>query len=303
MFLPQVGLPLKYFFEDKAMLLGNGSKGTSVYVGIMEDGSEVAVKRMLQQACEDLAENEDKILSLTTKSPFIVNYRNFVKDTTFVYLIVDLCEETLKEHVKSKTIKHLRENGPRMIKQILSGLKFLHDLGILHRDLKPSNVLVDIEGRMRLADFGLSRFLNEDESTVHTDPKGTLGWMPSEVIEAMNTREIGRFKKKSDIHVAGMIAFFILTKGEHPFGNSLPDCMANIFDGNPVNLANLEDLEAKQFVSWLIHHNIDDRPYAREALSYPFLDQVEIYEGLHKPIISLVVDEDDEHDQHDMVVD
>jgi hypothetical protein len=124
--------------------------------------------------------------------------------------------------------------------------------------------------------------------------------MPSEVIEAMNTREIGRFKKKSDIHVAGMIAVFILTKGEHPFGNSLHDCMANIFNWNPVNLANLEDLEAKQFVSWLIHHNIDDRPYAREALSYPFLDQVEIYKGLHKPIVSLVVDE---HDQHDMVVD
>jgi serine/threonine-protein kinase/endoribonuclease IRE1 len=303
MFLPQVGLPLKYFFEDKAMLLGNGSKGTSVYVGIMEDGSEVAVKRMLQQACDDLAENEDKILNLTMKSPFIVNYRNFVKDTTFVYLIVDLCEETLKEHVHSKTIKHLREYGPRMIKQILSGLKFLHDLGILHRDLKPSNVLVDIEGRMRLADFGLSRVLNEDESTVHTDPKGTLGWMPSEVIEAMNTKEIGRYKKKSDIHVAGMIAFFILTTGEHPFGNCLHDRMANILNGNPVNLANLEDIEAKQFVSWLIHHNIADRPYAHEALSSPFLDQVEIYEGLHKPIVSLVVDEDDEHDQHDMVVD
>jgi serine/threonine-protein kinase/endoribonuclease IRE1 len=258
--------------------------GTFVYVGIMEDGSEVAVKRMLVAACEDLFENEKNILSRVV-SPFIVRYRSFLEDETFVYLIVDLCEETLKEHVESKTIEHLREYGPRMIKQILSGLKSLHDLGILHRDLKPSNVLVDIDGRMRLTDFGLSRVLNEDETTVDTFGKGTQGWMPAEVIEARNSEEIGRFKKKSDIQAAGMISFFILTKGEHPFGNSY-DRMANILNGNPVNLGNLEDLEARQFISSLISHKIDDRPYADEASTHPFLHQVEIYEELHKPIIS-----------------
>jgi serine/threonine-protein kinase/endoribonuclease IRE1 len=286
MFLPQVGsLLIKYFSTKKDFLLGRGSMGTFVYVGIMEDGSEVAIKRMLVPACEDLAENEKNILSRVV-SPFIVSYRSFLEDETFVYLIVDLCEETLKEHVESKTNEHLREYGPRMIKQILSGLKFLHDLGILHRDLKPSNVLVDIDGRMRLTDFGLSRVLNEDETTVDTFGKGTQGWMPAEVIEARNSKEIGRFKKKSDIHAAGMIAFFILTEGEHPFGNYSHDRMANILNGNPVNLANLEDLEARQFISWLISHKIDDRPYAEEASIHPFLDQVEIYEELHKPIIS-----------------
>jgi serine/threonine-protein kinase/endoribonuclease IRE1 len=193
MFLPQVGSPLKYFSQDKALLLGNGCHGTSVYVGIMEDGSEVAVKRMVKSQCEYTAENENNILSRTDtkKSPFIVSYRNFLEDASFdfVYLIVDLCEETLYKHVKKSntTIEYLKEYGPRMIKQILSGLKFLHDLGILHRDLKPSNVLVDIEGRMRLADFGLSRFLNENETTVNTEGKGTEEWMPAEVIEAMET--------------------------------------------------------------------------------------------------------------------
>jgi serine/threonine protein kinase len=149
------------------------------------------------------------------------------------------------------------------------------------------NVLVDIEGRMRLADFGLSRVLNEDSTTVDTLGKGTQEWMPAEVIKARNAEEIGRFKKKSDIHAAGMIAFFILTKGEHPFGLFLHDRMTNILDGNPIYLVNLEDPKAKKFVSWLISHKIDDRPYAEEALIHPFLDQVEIYEELHKPIISL----------------
>ena len=263
--------------------------GTSVYVGVIGDGSEVAVKKMFIQACHNLAENEKMIFSLieTKKSPFIVSYRHFLKDATFMYLIFDLCEETLKEHVEYQSIDHLREHGPRIIKEILSGLEFLHDQEILHRDLKPSNVLVDVEGHMRLADFGISRVLNEDETTVETEGKGTEGWMPPEVIESINNATKGRFKKKSDVHSAGMIAFFILTQGKHPFGPYLYSRISNILKGNPVNLDILEDLEARQFVSWLIRRKIDDRPYAHEALKHPYMDRVQNYEGLPSPKIVL----------------
>ncbi len=244
--------------------------GTSVYLGILEDGSEVAVKRMLKDKCGDAAENERKILRLinTKKSPFIVSYRHFLKDNIFVYLIVDLCEQTLDEYVHSQN--NLQINGRRIIIEVLTGLKFLHDHGILHRDLKPSNVLVDVDGHMRL-----SRVLNEDETTLQTDAKGTEGWMAAEVIENINKVGEGRFKRKSDIHPAGMIAFFILTKGEHPFGSTLYDRMTNIVNGNPVNLNNLDDLDARQFVSRLICREIDDRPYAHEALLLPFLDSID----------------------------
>ena len=267
--------------------------GTFVYVGIMEDGSEVAVKRMLLQACEGSAQNEKEISSLikTKESPFVLSYHDVFQDDTFMYLISDLCEETLKEHVQSQSIEHLKENGPRIIKQILNGLHFLHGNGILHRDLKPSNVLVDKDGFMKLADFGLSRVLNEDESSVYTDAKGTQGWMPAEVIEARNEKAIGRYKCKSDVQAVGMIAFFILAKGEHAFGDHLHDRMTNILKANPVNLHIIEDLEARDFISWLIRHNIDDRPNVDQALEHPFLDRVENYERLSKPIIILRQDD------------
>ena len=211
-----------------------------------------------------------------------MSYRNFLKDNTFIYLIVDLCEETLDEYVHSKNIEHLRIQGRRMIKEMLSGLQFLHDQGILHRDLKPSNILIDVEDHMRLTDFGISRVLNEDETTVHTDAKGTGGWMAAEVIETINQVGKGRLKKKSDIQPAGMIAFFILTKGGHPFGSTLYDRMTNIKNGNPVNLDNLDDLDARQFVSRLISHMIPDRPYAHEALLHPLMDNIH-YEGASRP--------------------
>ncbi|XP_028395461.1 serine/threonine-protein kinase/endoribonuclease IRE1-like [Dendronephthya gigantea] len=189
---------MQAFVAENQFKIGAGGF-SCVYVGLMKDGSEVAVKRILVQ----------------------MKYRHFHRDDTFMYLIVDLCEETLRELVQASSIKHLQEHGPRMIKEILSGLEFLHGKGILHRDLKPSNVLVDIEGRMKLADVGISRVLNEDETTVETDAKGTRGWMPPEVIEAIKRNEKGRFKRKSDVHVVGMIAFYVLTKGEHRFGSEL----------------------------------------------------------------------------------
>ena len=268
--------------------------GTFVYVGIMEDGREVAVKRMLLQACEGSAENEKEISNLmkTKGSPFILSYHHVFQDETFMYLISDLCEETLDEHVQSQTIEHLKENGPRMIKQILFGLQFLHGKGILHRDLKPSNVLVDKNSCLKLADFGLSRILNEDETTVHTDARGTQGWMPAEVIDAEHRGVKGRYKKKSDVQTAGMIASFILTKGTHPFGDNLLDRMANILKADPVNLHILEDLDARDFISWLIRHKIDDRPYVDEALEHPFMARVQNYEKSLNPEIILRDDND-----------
>ena len=248
--------------------------GTCVYVGIMDDGSEVAVKRMLIQASEGTAENEREIFNLidTKKSPFIVSYRHFLQDKMFMYLIVDLCEEALNDHVHSQSKEQLHENGRRMIREILTGLKFLHDEGILHRDLKPSNVLVDVEGHMRLADFGISRVLNEDETTVQTNAKGTHGWMPAEVIETFNQGGKGGFKKKSDVQVAGMIAYFILSKGEHPFGPP-HDRMSNILKGNPVFLEKLSDLDGQKFIAKMIRHKITDRPYAYEALGDTYINK------------------------------
>ena len=274
---------MKYFSPQKSLLLGKGSMGTSVYVGIMEDGAEVAVKRIFKQEFEDAAQNELEILSQidASKSPFIVSYRNYFKDATFVYIVLDLCEETLKEHVCTQKLEYLQDHAPRMIKEILSGIEFLHSRKILHRDLKPSNVLVDLEGHMRLADFGISRVLNEEETTVLTHAKGTRDWMPSEVIEAINKEEMGRFKKKSDVQVAGMIAFFISTKGEHPFGSVL-ERMINISKGNPVNLDMLHDIQVRKFISWLISHSIDDRPYVPEALADPFMFMVDVKNSLRK---------------------
>ena len=70
--------------------------------------------------------------------------------------------------------------------------------------------------------------------------------------------------------VAGMVAFYILTKGEHPFGRER-DRRRNLLDGNPVYLDKVKDPAAKDLISWMLKHDPKDRPTAEEALRHPYL--------------------------------
>ena len=69
------------------------------------------------------------------------------------------------------------------------------------------------------------------------------------------------------------MAFYILTKGDHPFGEK-PDRLRNLLDGKPVGLDKLKDDPAKDLISWMLNHNSKDRPSAKEALKHPFLQPV-----------------------------
>ncbi len=67
-----------------------------------------------------------------------------------------------------------------------------------------------------------------------------------------------------------MVAFYIVTKGKHPFGEE-PDKLRNLLDGNPVGLDTLKDPVLKDFLSWMLSHDPKDRPSANQALKHPYL--------------------------------
>lgn len=71
-----------------------------------------------------------------------------------------------------------------LIRKILEGVQLLHRKPdcIRHRDLKPTNILVDSEGHLRLADFEVSKILEEGISTVSASPIGTENWVAVEIL-------------------------------------------------------------------------------------------------------------------------
>ena len=71
-----------------------------------------------------------------------------------------------------------------------------------------------------------------------------------------------------------MVAFYVVTKGEHPFGEK-PDRLRNLLDGNPVYLNKVKDPSAKDLISWMLSHNPKDRPLADEAQKHPHLQPKE----------------------------
>ena len=194
---------------SKEFLIGKGSDGTRVYVGLGKDGVERAVKRLHRDFCSGLAEQEKKVLNElnTLKSIYVVNYwfLDEQSDKNYLFLILDLCEETLADFVGRSSLHDLMTNAADIIRPVLKGLADLHrdPNPILHRDLKPSNILRNVQGNWLLADFGISRILTGDISTHASTQRGTENWraVESYLSNGMTDDSKVRYKKESDIQV------------------------------------------------------------------------------------------------------
>lgn len=97
------------------------------------------------------------------------------------------------------------------MKQLISAIKYLADVGVAHRDLKPENILFDEEFNLKVSDFGLSRDSEGDNHDFKLFSKvGTEGYKPPEM-EQGNYTGI-----QADIFGAGVV-LFIMYNGTPPF--------------------------------------------------------------------------------------
>ncbi|CAI9270320.1 unnamed protein product [Lactuca saligna] len=265
--------------------IGKGSNGTVVLEGIY-DGRAVAVKRIVK-VHHDVALKEIQNLIVSDQHPNIVRWHGVEYDQDFVYIALERCVCSLHDlillHGDSsvelqstmevfKDLKLWKPNGypsPVMLKvmrDIVTGLAHLHELGIIHRDLKPQNVLIrkDTSISAKVSDMGISKRLSDNKSslTKTTTGYGSSGWQaPEQLKNERQTRAV-------DLFSFGCLLFFCITGGRHPFGDMLERDINIVNDRKDLFLVD-NIPEAFHLISHLLHPDPQFRPKAAEVYNHP----------------------------------
>jgi len=153
---------------------------------------------------------------------------------------------------------------------LLEGLDYLHTRSppVVHRDIKAANVLVDLNFRVKLADFGCSKRSNV---TTSFTTLGSIPWMAPEVIQQQDG-----YGRKADVWSLGCTLIEVAT-AEKPWGNNTFDNVMyalrhiGMSDATPPLPEALCD-EGRDLISLCVRRRPEDRPWAQELLLHPFLE-------------------------------
>ncbi|KAK4713177.1 hypothetical protein R3W88_019084 [Solanum pinnatisectum] len=108
-----------------------------------------------------------------------------------LYLVFECMEYDLKAIQEQERVKFSEPEIKCYMNQLLKGLDHCHSRGILHRDVKTSNLLVDKDGILKIADFGLSTFFDPEQSIPLTSRIVTLFYRPPELLLGSNYYGVG----------------------------------------------------------------------------------------------------------------
>ncbi|KAK1396397.1 Receptor-like serine/threonine-protein kinase [Heracleum sosnowskyi] len=197
------------FSQDKK--LGEGGFGP-VYKGTLDDGQEIAVKRLSRNSSQGEDEFKNEVSCMAK-----LQHRNLV---TLLGCCTEKGERILiYEYMANKSLdsfifdlnKRNTMDWPKrynIINGIARGLLYLHQdskLRIIHRDLKASNILLDHEMNPKISDFGMARSFGGNETEANTSRVvGTYGYMsPEYAID-------GQFSVKSDVYSFGVLLIEII---------------------------------------------------------------------------------------------
>mmetsp|Transcript_16428 Transcript_16428/g.24166 ORF Transcript_16428/g.24166 Transcript_16428/m.24166 type:complete len:376 (+) Transcript_16428:167-1294(+) len=229
---------------------------------------------------EEITRLQEEIdILVITNHPNVVRLEEVYESDNEVYLVQELCEggdlfEWLTSSFKREQHPDIwEEKCVNIVRQILSGVRYLHSKGIVHRDLKLENIVFeskDDNSKIKIIDFGLSKQFQPGER--HDEFVGSLHSMAPEVIER-------NYDERCDVWSIGVITFLLLSC-ESPFGGCNGDqdhqvVMKRITEAcyafEPAEVWSCISNEAKKFIRALLVADATYRPTAREAKKLPWL--------------------------------
>ena len=225
-------------------LIGQGGMGFVFRARQPKLERDVALKILPQHLADDpkFAERfarEGKLLA-KLNHPNIVSIFDFGESGGFFYLLMEFVDGVnLRQAMRAS--KFTADQALSIVPKICEALQFAHEEGVLHRDIKPENILLDAKGRIKIADFGIAKMMEEGKGTsehadnstaqVETPPLltpadsnltvdgtslGTPQYMAPEQLD-----EPASVDHRADIYSLGVVFYELLT-GELPGGDFKP---------------------------------------------------------------------------------
>ena len=266
----------KFFVKDEE--IGRGSFAVVYRVTDQSTKEIYAMKVIPKILCErmsgqKLAERIKNEIAIQT----YVNHQNVVKlkyqfsDHFYYYFFLEYCPgKNVREYsVKNEFCRIKESDTIKILKDVINGLIYLHNNDIVHYDLKLENYLMDSNGKVKIADFGLSTFSKNEEGTKFL-ACGTPNYMSPEVLRRLDREQ----SYKADIWAIGISAYIMLT-GKGPFEGKTRDETFNNIKKCQFEFPNDIEIspEAKDFITSILKEDPLKRPTAKELLNHPFLNK------------------------------
>lgn len=203
------------------MLVGRGGMG-AVYKGLQLSLDRAVAIKLLPPAIEqqDLAfaerfRNEARLMG-RMNHPAIVSVYDFGRTTDGqLYFVMEYVDGTDVQRMIAREGKLPPEHALAITAHLCDALGYAHKQGIVHRDIKPSNVLIDLEGRVKVADFGLAKLSDKTLNSGLTQTGMAMGTPDYVAPEAlMHGSDVDG---RADIYAVGVMLYQMLT-GDIPRG-------------------------------------------------------------------------------------
>ena len=197
--------------------LGAGAYG-EVWVGVDQNtGRSVAIKFYTHRGSVDwsLLSREVEKLVFLSSNRYVVQLLDVGWDSDPPYYVMEFIEQGSLDMLLAERGALPPDEAAELFRELVTGLTHAHDKGVLHCDLKPANVLLDQDGRPRLADFGQSRLSTEQSPSL-----GTLFYMAPEQADLEAAPDA-----RWDVYAVGALFYCTLT-GNPPYRS--PEAMESI---------------------------------------------------------------------------
>ncbi|CAL4091417.1 unnamed protein product [Meganyctiphanes norvegica] len=249
--------------------IGHGGFATVYKAKCLNTNRNVAIKKINKSSISSrgLTDRVRQEVSIHSKldHPSILNLYTFFEDHHYVYLILELCDRgELYKHIKSLN-RVLTENESRQyLGQVVGGMLYLHSQSIMHRDLTLTNLLLDDNGNIKIADFGLATQLARPGDR-HTTMCGTPNYISPEVA----TRSSHGLE--ADVWSIGCMLYTMLV-GQPPFDtHGIKSTLTKVVIGE-YKIPSHVSSDACDLISKCLQKNPRERIPLQKILHHPYMN-------------------------------